>query len=108
MTHELPPSVTLPADCIPFTSWYDWAEGGSPADGRKFRGVYGRTFGSAFLITTSAIQLDDGSMRHASLDIKSRYHNWAPGCLDAGAATQLAADLEATNELDRLSGWTGE
>lgn len=105
MTHELPPEVTLPAECTPFTPWMPWND----ADGRKCRVVHGRAFGDQFLVTTSAIQFDNGSMSRATLDIQSRHHNRAPGCIDASEACQLAATLlEAANELDRLNRWTGE
>ncbi len=99
------PLVTLPDDCTPFTPWMPWRD----SDGRKCRVVHGRTFGDQFLVTTSAIQFDDGSMSHATLDIKSRHHDRAPGCLDAADACQVATNLlAAANEIDRLNAWIGE
>ncbi|WP_210686360.1 hypothetical protein [Mycolicibacterium sp. GESEQ-9] len=48
-------------------------------------------------------------MSHATLDIKSRHHDRAPGCLDAADACQVATNLlAAANEIDRLNAWIGE
>lgn len=108
MAQESFPEVALPADCTPFTSWFPWDNDGVP-DGRKFRGIYGREFGDRFVVKVSAAQFDDGTVEQANLSIESRHHKFAPGCLGAADACQLAANLLAgADEIDRLNGWTGE
>lgn len=107
VTPKPEPVVALPPDCAAGTAWHTWDS--TDAASPKFRAIHGRTFGDKFLVQVVAIQFDDGAVRHASIGIRSIFHDAAPGCIDAADATRLAANLlEAANEIDRLNRWTGE
>ncbi len=107
MAHEPTPSVTLPPDCTAGTDWHTWDD--SDPSARKFRAIKGRSFGDKFPVRVVAIQYADGAVAHANCSIESQHHRFAPGCLDAADACQVAASLlEAAREIDRLNAWTGE
>lgn len=100
-------AVTLPPDCIAATGWHIWDN--SDPHARKFRAICGKSFGDKFPVRVVAMQYDDGSVAHANCSIESQHHRFAPGCLDAADACQVATNLlAAANEIDRLNRWTGE
>lgn len=107
MAQESFPEVALPADCTAGTDWHIWDN--SDPHARKFRAICGKSFGDKFPVRVVAMQYDDGSVAHATCSIESQHHRFAPGCLDAADACQVATNLlEAANEIDRLNRWTGE
>lgn len=107
VTPKPEPAVALPPDCTAGSGWHVWDD--SDPFARKFRAIKGRSFGDKFPVRVAAVQYGDGSVAHANCSIESQHHRFAPGCLDAADACQVAASLlAAAREIDRLNAWSDE